>query len=52
MDQCCNEDWKWTEDEYKDSSVSENGPKIFVNSKFFQKLQILGTSSKIQILST
>ena len=25
--QCCNEDWKWTEDEYEDSSDSENRPK-------------------------
>ena len=25
--QCCNKDGKWTEDEQKDSSVSENGPK-------------------------
>ena len=27
VEQCCNEDWKWTEDEYEDSSVSENRPK-------------------------
>ena len=25
--QCCNEDWKWTEDEYEESLVSENRPK-------------------------
>ena len=27
LEQCCNEDWKWTKDEYEDSLVSENGPK-------------------------
>ena len=26
-EQCCNKDWKWTEDEYEDSLVSENRPK-------------------------
>ena len=27
INQCCNEDWKWTEDEYEDSLVSVNRPK-------------------------
>ena len=53
MYQCCNEDWKWTEDEYEDSSVSENRPKtntknlrqfkisskIFEDCKFFEDLR-------------
>ena len=26
--QCCNEDWKWTEDEGEDSLVSENRLKM------------------------
>ena len=52
--QCCNEDWKWTEDEYEDSSVFENRPKtntknlrpfknslkIFEDYKFFEDMKI------------
>ena len=42
MDQCCNEDWKWTEDEYEDSLVSENRPKT--NTKNLRQFK---NSSKI-----
>ena len=28
INKCCNEDWKWTEDEYEDSLVSENRLKM------------------------
>ena len=41
--QCCNEDWKWTKDEYEDSSVSENGPKT--NTKNLWSLKIANSSN-------
>ena len=45
LQQCCNEDWKWTKDEYEESSLIK---------KFFEdlwRLQILQISSKIRRFS-
>ena len=51
--QWCKEDRKWTQDKYKDSLVSENGPKTntIVYSRILRRLRILKISSKIRRFS-
>ena len=39
LQQCCNEDWKWTKDEDEESSDQENRPKMKILRNFEKSLK-------------